>query len=76
MLLIRFHGNGKDADEGWLHLPGTGGNDYTLCGLSLDGDMSTVGTCEKVRAPAVTCPGCIAVIRHCRGVRVAPNEPS
>lgn len=75
MKLIRFVGNGDGVvDTPVLHLSGALGADYTLCGLSLDGDPETVGDTEFVDASTVTCPDCAAVIAHCRGVRFkTPN---
>ena len=74
MKLIRFIGDGDGSfDTAELHMLGVG-PDYTLCGVTLDGDDQTAGSYEMVSAPAVTCPACAAVIRHCRGVRIAaPN---
>lgn len=71
--LIRFNGDGGDSDlvsPDDLHLNGAGGPDYTLCGITLDGDSETAGSYEVVEGKAVTCPDCIAIIRHCRGVRI------
>lgn len=71
MKLIRFSGDGDGVvdDPTVLHLIGVG-PDYTLCGLTLDGDTKTAGTPVDVVGPAVTCPDCAAIIRHCRGVRI------
>ena len=75
MELIRFLGRGdEDVDSpDVLHLSGTA-SDYTLCGITLDGDSKTAGPYKIVRATAVTCPDCIAIIRHCRGVRIQPTK--
>lgn len=74
MELIKFTGDGADNfDADYLHLPAATGIDYTLCGVTLDGDDRTAGSFLTVKAPAVTCPECIEIIRHCRGVRVDPN---
>lgn len=75
MKLIRFKGTGDGVvDVPVLHLDGCLGADYTLCGLTLDGDESTAGAFELVAASAVTCPECAAIIKHCRGVRIkTPN---
>lgn len=78
MKLIRFTGTGDGVvDAPVLHLDGGFGPDYTLCGLTLDGDDETAGAFEHVSAPAVTCPECAAIIKHCRGVRIkTPNAGS
>ena len=75
MQLLKFLGDGDGVvdDASLLHLGGVG-PDYTLCGRTLDGDTETAGTVTTVEAPAVTCPDCIAIIKHCRGVRIkTPN---
>lgn len=75
MELIRFTGRGDgDVDSpDCLHLGGIA-SDYTLCGITLDNDPETAGPYEFVTASAVTCPGCIAIIKHCRGVRIKPTK--
>lgn len=72
MELIRFlgFGDGETDNAGLLHLNGANGADYTLCGITLDDDPETAGPSEIVTAAAVTCPDCIAIIKHCRGVRI------
>jgi hypothetical protein len=74
MKLIRFIGGGDGVtdDPSVLHLDAADGTDYTLCGITLDGDDETAGEFEFVIAPAVTCSCCVAIIKHCRGVRIAP----
>ena len=74
MKLIRFLGCGDVDCSAVLHLDSPLGIDYTLCGLSLDDDPKTTGPHEVVTASAVTCPDCIAVIKHCRGVRIQPPK--
>jgi hypothetical protein len=75
MKLIRFVGDGDgDLDTKALHIrhPVT---DHTLCGETMDGDTSTAGSFEEVNAKAVTCEVCIAIIKHCRGIRIkVPND--
>lgn len=48
-----------------FHCQGVDGNDYTLCGFSLDGQE---GSIEEVKSspPRVDCPQCLAVIYFCR----------
>lgn len=72
MKLIQFEGNGRDSDidATVLHMHGADGNDYTLCGITLDCDPDTAGTWREVTAPKVTCPACVAIIRHCRGAKI------
>lgn len=73
MKLIKFTGDGHDTQDPVLHLDAASGIDYTLCGITLDGDPQTAGSYVYVKAAAVTCPDCIAIINHCRGVRVDSN---
>ncbi len=74
MKLIRFTGEGDGVvdDPAIMHMDGVG-PDYTLCGLTLDGDTKTAGAYEIVKAHAVTCPSCIAIIKHCRGAKINPR---
>lgn len=59
-----------DIDGGTLqHADGHSGNDYTLCGLTLDGD-STVINSHEVITGKITCPECIAIIKHCRTLKL------
>ena len=75
MELIRFLGlgDGNVDSPDVLHYTGTA-SDYTLCGITLDDDDKTAGPHEIVRGNAVTCPDCIAIIKHCRGVKTQPPK--
>lgn len=53
------------------HAQGPAGNDYTLCGLTLDGDPDLVQHQEIVPGK-IDCPDCLATIRHCRAL-MDPN---
>lgn len=68
---VRFVGDGDDMeiDGSVVHLAGVI-NDYTLCGITMDGDMNTAGTFDTVRANKITCPSCVAIIKSCRGVKI------
>lgn len=71
MKLIQFAGDGRDeinSDE--LHMSGADGNDFTLCGITLDGDDMTAGSYQEISATRVTCPSCVAIIRHCRRAKI------
>ena len=74
MKLIQFNGDGADTDidSSVLHMhPASVQSDYTLCGITLDGDKKTAGSFrDDVIAPKVTCPACVAIIRHCRGAKI------
>ena len=73
MKLIQFTGDGGDSeiDSTVLHMHPALGTDYTLCGITLDGDEKTAGSFrDDVEAPRVTCPECVAIIRHCRRAKI------
>lgn len=74
MKLIQFNGDGADVDidTSILHMhPADGQSDYTLCGITLDGDGKTAGSFrDDVKAPKVTCQKCVAIIRHCRRAKI------
>ena len=67
---VKFIGNGDGvvSDPSVLHLAGTG-PDYTLCGLTMDGDQETAGEFEMLSRGPVTCSHCISIIKQCRGVK-------
>jgi hypothetical protein len=70
MKLIRFKGDGKESPDAEIyHLEGCH-SDHTLCGDTLDNDPATTGHFEYVDKPKVTCPLCVDIIRHCRGVKI------
>lgn len=50
-------------------------DDRTLCGDALEGDGDN-GLEEAKNWPSgpVTCPNCIRIIEHCRGVRIRKEE--
>lgn len=67
---IKFLGDGDgEMDPDAVHLDGIG-PDYTLCGMTLDGDPETAGSWVSVEAKKITCPECVEIIKHCRGVKV------
>lgn len=43
-------------------------NDYTLCGLSLDGDTGTTGA-FKATKQKVNCKHCIEIIEYCKKIK-------
>ena len=55
--------------ETFQHAEGHSGNDYTLCGLTLDRD-STVIKSHEVITGKITCPECIAIIKHCKTLKL------
>lgn len=56
-----------EPEKGVVHCDGVGGNDFTLCGFSLDGDQ---GEIRQVIGPGVKidCPECLAIISFCNSV--------
>lgn len=64
MEYIRFNEDGEDAIGGHTHLDGR--SDYTLCGITMDGDLETAGSWSRVTAPKLTCPDCVAIVKTCR----------
>lgn len=72
MKLVQFTGDGADTDinSDVLHMCGADGNDFTLCGITLDGDDKTAGSFNVINAPRVTCPSCVAIIKHCRRAKI------
>lgn len=65
MEYIVFRDDGEDEMESHTHLYGTA-NDYTLCGITLDGDTETAGTFDVITAKKLTCPDCVRIVRSCR----------
>lgn len=49
-------------EKGLVHCEGAGGNDYALCGFTLDGATESTGR-------KITCGDCIRVIKFCRSLR-------
>jgi len=64
---IKFDGTGDgDTDKG-VHFKGTY-NDYTLCGITLDGDNKTAGGFDNTNE-RVDCRDCIAIIELAKKVK-------
>lgn len=68
---VQFTGEGDgDCDNpSVIHLEGPGGTDFTVCGITMDGDPGTAGPFVLRKRGPVTCPGCIEMIKRCRGAR-------
>lgn len=70
-MLIRFIGDGDSTiDTNELHAHSANGTDFTLCGITMDGDTLTAGSFEVVDKKHVTCPACAQIIRHCRALTI------
>jgi hypothetical protein len=48
-----------------VHCGPADGNDFTLCGFTLDGDQGEIPEWEGSR---IDCPQCLAVIRFCQSI--------
>lgn len=51
--------------NGLIHCDGPDGNDFTLCGFTLDGDQGEV---TAIRGPRISCGQCICIINFCQGI--------
>lgn len=78
MKLVKFNGDGADADidNKATHATNPSGLDYTLCGVTMDGDPSTAGSFEMIEEKYITCPDCVRIIKFCKTlfVREAKND--
>ena len=54
-----------EMDDQIVHCDGVGGNDFTLCGFSLDGDQGEIIPWDVSR---IDCPQCLAIIHFCRSI--------
>ena len=81
METIEFLGTGRDttpgcqpgifhADAGW------GGDDFTLCGITLDGDEETAGDFRGVGGEKINCPVCLDIIQFCKKIPNQSLEPT
>lgn len=77
--------NYKELRTGFIHAPGAGGDDHTLCGVDntavgrpIEEDSEIVPVMELTKEK-ITCPTCIQVITHClkigkRGIGEVADE--
>jgi len=65
---IKFIGDGDDVFKDSIHFTGALGGDYTLCGLTLDGDKSTCGSFENTK-DKVNCKDCQEIVSYCKSIR-------
>lgn len=61
--LIKFIGKGDGVLDKGTHIVGEF-SDYTLCGITLDGDEGTSG--DYVSAEKLTCKNCRKIIKFCK----------
>ena len=55
-----------EHEKGIVHCEAAHGNDYTLCGFTLDGDQ---GEITKVTGRKISCGDCLGIIQFCRNIR-------
>ncbi len=60
--------------NGQVHFDSCDGTDYTLCGLSMDGD-SVVGENHGRTFKSVNCPDCVAIVLECKKIRLSDIDP-
>jgi len=68
MKVLRIVDNGRAVN----HYGGAKQGGVTLCGLECDGDSELNITPGVYIEGKITCPDCIAIIRHCHNVN--PSE--
>lgn len=64
---IEFDGNGDGEIDRGIHFIGPIG-DYTLCGITMDGDRDTAGTYKKT-AKKVDCDHCLTILNYCKKLK-------
>lgn len=67
---IEFIGNGDGVVDNGVHFVSQNypAHDYTLCGLSLDGDENTTGEFNFTKKK-VDCKYCIGIIKYTKKIR-------
>jgi hypothetical protein len=66
-LRIEFNGTGDGETDSLVHFEDNL-LDYTLCGLTLDGDPRTTGGYNSTNKK-VTCGECIRIVKYCKSIR-------
>jgi hypothetical protein len=65
--IIKFIGNGDGVIDKGTHIVGDF-SDYTLCGITLDGDEKTAG--GYVSAKKLNCKECKRIILFCKSIKL------
>ncbi len=65
---VEFDGSGDGVEAGEVHFSGGTNIDYTLCGLTMDGDEKTGGAFDNTNKK-VNCPECIGMVEFCKTVK-------
>lgn len=72
---MKFYRITNVDNETHTHAPSPEGSDYTLCGLTLDGDTvvvkKTVEITSTSRGEIIDCPDCRAIIKFCKKLRLS-----
>ena len=55
----------REHEKRLVHCEAANGQDYTLCGFTLDGDQ---GPIDEVSDSKINCPDCIGIINFCRSL--------
>lgn len=64
---IKFNGTGDGETDNGVHFVSVI-NDYTLCGITLDGDSKTSGEFDKTNKK-VDCDDCKRIVLMCKNIR-------
>lgn len=56
-----------ETSDGVTHCEGWNGNDFTLCGFTLDGDQGPVIKCDDP-TEKINCDDCRSIIKFCRSI--------
>lgn len=54
-----------EVEASLVHCGPADGNDFTLCGFTLDGDQGEIVEWDGSR---IDCPQCLAIIKFCRSI--------
>lgn len=70
---IEFDGTGDGVNDKGVHFIGPI-NDYTLCGMSMDGDTGTFG-CFSFTHKKVNCDVCSKIVTFCKSIHSSHLKP-
>ena len=65
---IKFIGNGDGVIDNGVHFPAANGDDYTLCGITLDHDPFTAGDYVST-SKKVDCEQCIGIVEFGKKIK-------
>ena len=68
MRKIKFIGNGDGIVDRDVHFASPLANDFTLCGLTMDGDKETTGDFIETK-DRVNCGDCSTTVLFCKKVK-------